>query len=62
MPFDSLREFLSKLEAEGQLLRIPEEVRPEPDIRAAAFAAARSPSGQHSSLKIYKGMGTARSP
>jgi UbiD family decarboxylase len=45
MPFGSLREFLAKAEAEGQLLRIAEEVRPEPDIRAIACAAARVPQG-----------------
>jgi UbiD family decarboxylase len=33
MPFDSLRAFLTRLEAEGQLVRIKEKVKPEPDIR-----------------------------
>jgi UbiD family decarboxylase len=36
---------LEKTEAEGQLVRIKEKVRPEPDIRAAACAAARLPGG-----------------
>lgn len=45
MPFQSLREFLAKAEQEGQLLRISEEVRPEPDIRAIAYAAAKVPQG-----------------
>jgi UbiD family decarboxylase len=45
MPYRSLRDFLLKAEEEGQLLRITEEVRPEPDIRAAACAAAKMPSG-----------------
>jgi len=45
MPYDSLRDFLSKAEDEGQLLRIKEEVRPEPDIRAAAYAASKIPGG-----------------
>lgn len=45
MAFSSLRDFLAKAEQEGQLLRISEEVRPEPDIRAIACAAAKVPHG-----------------
>lgn len=45
MPFASLREFLAEAEEQGQLLRIAEEVRPEPDIRAIACAAAKVPRG-----------------
>ena len=45
MPYGSLREFLARLEKEGQLVRIKEEVRPEPDIRAASCAAAKVPGG-----------------
>jgi UbiD family decarboxylase len=41
MAYDDLRGFLAALEKEGQLLRIPEQVRPEPDLAAAANAAAR---------------------
>jgi vanillate/4-hydroxybenzoate decarboxylase subunit C len=45
MAYGSLRDFLSKAEAEGQLVRISRKVLPEPDIRAAASAAARMPGG-----------------
>ena len=45
MAYDSLRDFLVKAEEEGQLLRIKEEVRPEPDIRAIACAASKVPRG-----------------
>jgi 4-hydroxybenzoate decarboxylase len=45
MPFNSLRAFLEKCEAEGQLVRIQEKVKPEPDIRAAACAAAKMAAG-----------------
>jgi UbiD family decarboxylase len=41
MPYDDLRGFLTTLEAQGQLLRITDEVLPEPDVAAAANAAAR---------------------
>ncbi|MGV9404200.1 non-oxidative hydroxyarylic acid decarboxylases subunit C [Streptomyces sp. NPDC003667] len=41
MAHDDLRSFLSTLEAEGQLLRITEEVLPEPDLAAAANATGR---------------------
>jgi len=41
MPYDDLRSFLKTLEEQGQLLRITDEVLPEPDVAAAANAAAR---------------------
>ncbi|MER5388090.1 non-oxidative hydroxyarylic acid decarboxylases subunit C [Saccharopolyspora sp. NPDC002686] len=39
MAYDDLRSFLNTLEQQGQLLRIPDEVLPEPDLAAAANAA-----------------------
>ncbi|GAA4498071.1 phenolic acid decarboxylase BsdC [Actinoallomurus oryzae] len=39
MPYADLREFLRALEKAGQLLRITDEVMPEPDLGAAARAA-----------------------
>ncbi|WP_329126264.1 non-oxidative hydroxyarylic acid decarboxylases subunit C [Streptomyces sp. NBC_01465] len=41
MAHDDLRSFLDTLEKEGQLLRITEEVLPEPDLAAAANATGR---------------------
>src|SRR4051794_41142278 len=41
MPYDDLRSFLDVLDEQGQLLRVTDEVRPEPDVAAAANAAAR---------------------
>ncbi|MEV1022118.1 non-oxidative vanillic acid decarboxylases subunit C [Streptomyces sp. NPDC050264] len=41
MAHDDLRSFLSTLEKEGQLLRITDEVLPEPDLAAAANATGR---------------------
>src|SRR6201991_3161607 len=41
MAYDDLRSFLDTLDEEGQLLRITEQVMPEPDIAAAANAAPR---------------------
>jgi vanillate/4-hydroxybenzoate decarboxylase subunit C len=38
MTFDSLRDFLAVLGANGQLLRIKNEVAPEPDLGAAGRA------------------------
>ncbi|MEG1160104.1 MAG: UbiD family decarboxylase, partial [Acidaminococcaceae bacterium] len=38
--YKDLREFLATLEAEGQLVRVKEEVCPEPDIGAAGRACA----------------------
>lgn len=45
MAYDDLRSFLDALEEEGQLLRISEEVSPEPDLAAAANAAGRIGEG-----------------
>ncbi|WP_031465855.1 non-oxidative hydroxyarylic acid decarboxylases subunit C [Sciscionella sediminilitoris] len=41
MAYDDLRSFLDTLDREGQLLRVGERVDPEPDLAAAANAAAR---------------------
>ncbi|MEU0467713.1 non-oxidative hydroxyarylic acid decarboxylases subunit C [Amycolatopsis sp. NPDC006131] len=41
MPYDDFRSFLDTLDEHGQLLRIAEEVAPEPDLGAAANAAPR---------------------
>ncbi|MGW7425927.1 non-oxidative hydroxyarylic acid decarboxylases subunit C [Streptomyces sp. NPDC054813] len=41
MAYDDLRSFLDALDKQGQLLRITEEVMPEPDVAAAANAASR---------------------
>ncbi|MFE7660998.1 non-oxidative hydroxyarylic acid decarboxylases subunit C [Streptomyces celluloflavus] len=41
MAYDDLRSFLQALDEEGQLVRITDEVMPEPDIAAAANAAPR---------------------
>jgi 4-hydroxybenzoate decarboxylase len=41
MAYDDLRSFLKALDKEGQLLHITDQVMPEPDIAAAANAAAR---------------------
>ncbi|MBC2879339.1 MULTISPECIES: non-oxidative hydroxyarylic acid decarboxylases subunit C [Streptomyces] len=41
MAYDDLRSFLDALEREGQLLRVTDEVMPEPDLAAAANAAPR---------------------
>jgi 3-polyprenyl-4-hydroxybenzoate decarboxylase len=40
--YQDLREFLSVLEQEQQLLRITDQVKFEPDLAAAACALARS--------------------
>ncbi|MGW3309461.1 non-oxidative hydroxyarylic acid decarboxylases subunit C [Streptomyces sp. NPDC001073] len=45
MPYDDLRSFLDTLDKEGQLLRITEQVLPEPDLAAAANAAGRIGEG-----------------
>ncbi|MDA3623828.1 non-oxidative hydroxyarylic acid decarboxylases subunit C [Saccharopolyspora sp. WRP15-2] len=45
MAYDDLRSFLNTLEQQGQLLRIPDEVLPEPDLAAAANAAGRIGEG-----------------
>ncbi|OIK02854.1 phenolic acid decarboxylase [Streptomyces sp. MUSC 14] len=41
MAYDDLRNFLDALDREGQLLRITDEVLPEPDLAAAANATGR---------------------
>ena len=56
--YKDLREFLEVLEAEGQLVRIKEEVMPEPDIGAAGRAASNvgnSPAVLFEKVKGYKG-------
>ncbi|MEU6130231.1 non-oxidative hydroxyarylic acid decarboxylases subunit C [Saccharopolyspora sp. NPDC047091] len=45
MAHDDLRSYLDALDAAGQLLRITERVDPEPDLGAAANAAARLGEG-----------------
>ncbi|MEG7379824.1 phenolic acid decarboxylase BsdC [Bacillus subtilis] len=40
MAYQDFREFLAALEKEGQLLTVSEEVKPEPDLGAAARAAS----------------------
>ncbi|MFK8884584.1 phenolic acid decarboxylase BsdC [Bacillus velezensis] len=40
MAYQDFREFLAALEKEGQLLTVDEEVKPEPDLGAAARAAS----------------------
>ena len=57
MPYRSLRDFLAKAEAEGQLVRIKEQVLPEPDIRAAACAAGRLPGGPVLLFEHIRGYG-----
>ena len=46
--YEDLREYLSVLEQERQLLRITEPVGLEPDLAAAACAATRTRGGQPS--------------
>src|ERR1044072_8595673 len=61
MAHDDLRGFLDALEKEGQLLRVPDEVMPEPDIAAAANAAPRL--GDHAPALYFdnvKGFADAR--
>ncbi|MDR0347226.1 MAG: UbiD family decarboxylase [Coriobacteriales bacterium] len=56
--YKDLREFLATLEAEGQLVRIKDEVDPEPDIGAAGRAASRDANGPavlFEKIKGYKG-------
>ncbi|GAA4833834.1 non-oxidative hydroxyarylic acid decarboxylases subunit C [Saccharopolyspora rosea] len=45
MAYDDLRSYLQALDEEGQLLRITEEVAPEPDLGAAANAVSRLGEG-----------------
>ncbi|TWL10747.1 Phenolic acid decarboxylase subunit C [Bacillus licheniformis] len=39
MAYQDFRDFLNTLKKEGQLLEVQEEVKPEPDLGAAARAA-----------------------
>lgn len=55
MPYKDLREFLKRLESEGQLLRIKKEVLPEPDLGAAAYAAGKMPNGPAVFFERIKG-------
>lgn len=56
--YQDLRSFLETLEAEGQLVRVKDEVMPEPDIGSAGRAASRMPNGpavMFENIKGYKG-------
>ena len=56
--YKDLREFLDTLEQEGQLIRVKEEVDPEPDIGAAGRAAANmknSPAIKNSAIPLCFG-------
>ena len=57
--YEGLREFLQTLEEEGQLVRVKDEVMPEPDIGAAGRAAANmkgnAPAILFEKIKGYKG-------
>ncbi len=55
MPYKDLRDFLLRLESEGQLLRVEKEVLPEPDIGAAAYAAGEIPDGPAILFEKIKG-------
>jgi 4-hydroxybenzoate decarboxylase len=52
-----LRAFLDRLEAEGQLVRITEKIKPEPDIRGAACAAAKVAGGPALLFENIQGFG-----
>ena len=57
--YESLRDFLATLEAEGQLVRVKDQVMPEPDIGSASRAAANmsgdAPAILFENIKGYKG-------
>ena len=56
--YKDLRSFLATLEKEGQLVRIKDEVMPEPDIASAGRAAANIKNGPavlFEKVKGYKG-------
>jgi len=55
MPYKGLREFLERLEEEGQLVRVEKEVLPEPDIRAGAYAALKMSEGPAVVFENIKG-------
>ena len=57
--YENLRDFLATLEAEGQLVRVKDQVMPEPDIGSASRAAANmsgdAPAILFENIKGYKG-------
>ena len=53
--YNDLREFLNELEDNGQLVRIKDEVNPEPDIAAAGRAAANIKNGPAVLFEKVKG-------
>lgn len=53
--YKDLREFLETLEAEGQLVRIKDEVLPEPDIASAGRAASNLKNGPAVLFEKVKG-------
>lgn len=59
MAYRDLREFIAKLEQEGQLLHLKDEVLPEPDIRGIARGSgdmgAAGPAIMIENIKGYKG-------
>lgn len=55
MPYKDLRDFLERLESEGQLLRVKKEVLLEPDIGAAAYAAGEISNGPAIFFEKIKG-------
>lgn len=55
MPYKDLREFIERLEREGQLLRVEKEVLPEPDISAASYAALKMSSAPALYFENIKG-------
>lgn len=52
--YKDLREFLKTLEEEGQLIRVKDEVDPEPDIGAAGRACANMDKNLQFCLKRLK--------
>lgn len=52
MPYSDLRSYLAALEEQQQLLHITEQVKPEPDISAAACAAAKL--GENSPALLFE--------
>jgi len=59
MPSLDFRDFLGQLEQQGQLVRLSDEILPEPDVRAVARAAAdmvdTGPAVLMDNIKGYKG-------
>src|SRR4030067_1867953 len=55
MPYKDLRDFLERLESEGQLLKVKKEVLLEPDIGAAAYAAGEISNGPAIFFEKIKG-------